>query len=148
MRVALIACTKSKTYESYIPAKKLYWASNLFRLSYTYAKEVWRADKIYILSAKYGLIRDHEVVSYYEMTLTDLSKEKQKEWGVRILKQLREMDSQFLVLAGLNYQRPIDFAGLRAIFPGAGMSIGSKMSWLKQEIQRHRHPSLRSLSDG
>lgn len=53
MQIALISCSKmKKTYPC--PAHELYSASDLFSLSYQYAKK--RADKVYILSAKYGLV--------------------------------------------------------------------------------------------
>ena len=59
MVVALISCSKEKKNYT-CPAKELYSASTLFSLSYKYAKKV--ADKIYILSALYGLVPEDRVI--------------------------------------------------------------------------------------
>ncbi len=64
--VALIACTKKKRQGTF-EAKYLYDESPLFRKSYQYAKQI--TDKIYILSAKYGLLKDSDVISTYDETL-------------------------------------------------------------------------------
>ena len=54
-RIALISCSKSK--QNYpCPARELYAPSQLFSLSYQYAKKV--ADEVYILSARYGLLAE------------------------------------------------------------------------------------------
>ena len=53
MKIALISCTKQKR-EYKCPARELYSESAWFREAYCYAKIV--ADKIFILSAKYGLV--------------------------------------------------------------------------------------------
>ena len=52
-RIALISCTSNKKAHK-CPARELYSESPLFRLAYAFAKLV--ADKIFILSAKYGLV--------------------------------------------------------------------------------------------
>ena len=54
-RIALISCSKSK--QNYpCPARELYAPSQLFSLSYQYAKKV--ADEVYVLSARYGLLAE------------------------------------------------------------------------------------------
>lgn len=68
MKVELISCSKSK--RSYkCKASELYSPSKLFSLSYQYAKTF--ADKIYILSAKYGLVEENEIIEPYEKNLMD-----------------------------------------------------------------------------
>jgi hypothetical protein len=52
-RIALISCTSNKKAHK-CPARELYSESPRFRLAYAFAKLV--ADKIFILSAKYGLV--------------------------------------------------------------------------------------------
>ena len=67
-RIALISCSKSK--QNYpCPARELYAPSQLFSLSYQYAKKV--ADEVYVLSARYGLLAEEDVVAPYDLTLTD-----------------------------------------------------------------------------
>ena len=53
MKIALISCTsRKKSYKC--QAKDLYSESSRFQLAFSFAKLI--ADKIFILSAKYGLI--------------------------------------------------------------------------------------------
>ena len=74
-RIALISCSKSK--QNYpCPARELYAPSQLFSLSYQYAKKV--ADEVYVLSARYGLLAEEDVVAPYDLTLTDLPEHRQQ----------------------------------------------------------------------
>ena len=69
MRIALISWSKLKT-DRPCPARELYAPSRLFSLSYQYARR--NADKVYILSAKYGLVEESAVIAPYDLTLADL----------------------------------------------------------------------------
>lgn len=65
VKIALISCSKRK--QNYTcSAAEMYMPSNLFSLSYTYAKQV--SEKVFILSAKYGLLEENEAISPYEFT--------------------------------------------------------------------------------
>ena len=73
MRIALISCSKEK--KNYpCPAHELYSASNLFSLSYQYAKKY--ADKIYILSAKYGLVAEDCILMFYQLRRGSLAQQR------------------------------------------------------------------------
>ena len=104
MKIALITCTKSK--QNYTcPAKELYSKSDLFQKEYHFAKSF--ADKIYILSAKYGLVDENQILSPYNQTLCGASVQAKKDWAKKVLKQMEEtfdMDGdEFVFLAGRNY---------------------------------------------
>jgi cytoplasmic iron level regulating protein YaaA (DUF328/UPF0246 family) len=78
MRIALISCTsKKKAYKCL--ARDLYSESPRFRLAYDLAKLV--ADKIFILSAKYGLVPEDMVIEPYNETLKDKSTQERRAWG-------------------------------------------------------------------
>ena len=86
-RIALISCSKSK--QNYpCPARELYAPSQLFSLSYQYAKKV--ADEVYVLSARYGLLAEEDVVAPYDLTLTDLPEHRQRDWANYVLRQMGE----------------------------------------------------------
>lgn len=74
-RIALISCSKLK--KSYpCKASELYSASTLFSLSYEYAK--MNADRIYIISAKHGLVAEDKVIEPYNETLNEKSPSERK----------------------------------------------------------------------
>ncbi|WP_394899557.1 DUF6884 domain-containing protein [Clostridium paraputrificum] len=104
MKVALISCSKSK--RSYkCKALELYSPSKLFSLSYQYAKTF--ADKIYILSAKYGLVEENEIIEPYEKSLNDSDKDYNELWANSVLFKLSKVcdleRDEFFILAGKNY---------------------------------------------
>lgn len=104
MKIALISCTsKKKTYKC--KASELYSESPRFALAYNYAKK--NSDKVYILSAKYGLVSDDEIIEPYNETLKDKSVEERKKWSENVLKNLESKfsleDDEFLILAGVKY---------------------------------------------
>ena len=87
MKIALISCSKQKR-DYRCEARELYAPSRLFSLSYQYAKQY--AEKIYILSAKYGLLSETDVVSPYDLTLADLPRRRRLDWAAYVRNQLKE----------------------------------------------------------
>jgi hypothetical protein len=132
-RIALIACTKSKTAQA-APAALLY-QSPLFRKSLLYA--LGTADRIYILSAKHGVLPIDEVVEPYDLSIKDLAPPQKLAWtatvGEKLMKVLVPSDKVQL-LAGLEYTRPLlpvfHRIGCQISFPLAGKSLGHRISWL------------------
>ncbi len=106
LRIALLQCTSKKKFYK-CPARELYSESPRFRLAYDLAKLV--ADKIFILSAKYGLVEEETVIEPYEETFRDKSASERAAWGERVIKGLKghtdlEGD-RFMVIAGENYRK-------------------------------------------
>lgn len=104
MRIALISCTsRKKAYKC--PARDLYSESPRFRSAYALAKLV--ADKIFILSAKYGLVPEEMIIEPYNETLKDKSALERRAWGEKVLNDLRKVSDlesdEFIVLAGEVY---------------------------------------------
>ena len=104
MKTALISCTKSKQNYS-CTAKELYSKSDLFRKEYRFAKTF--ADKIYILSAKHGLVDENEVLTPYNQTLCGAKVNIKKEWSEMVLHQMEQTFDlnydELIFLAGRNY---------------------------------------------
>ena len=67
-KIFLISCV-SKKAKNKTEAKNLY-ISELFKKSYNYAKKIGGGkEKIFILSAKYGVIKDTDIIEPYNITL-------------------------------------------------------------------------------
>ena len=129
--VALISCTsKKRTYRC--KAKELYDASNLFTASYSYAKR--KNCEVYILSAKYGLLYENDIVEPYNETLPDKTPKEVNEWRNIVLKSLEERfdfnETNFIILAGKNYYEPLIPYIEHYELPLKGMRIGERISYL------------------
>jgi hypothetical protein len=101
LRIALIQCTSRKKANK-CQARELYSESPRFRLAYTLAKLV--ADRIFILSAKHGLVPEDMIIEPYNETLKDKSAQERRAWGDMVLKELNKVCNverdEFIVLAG------------------------------------------------
>ena len=80
MNIAFISCVKSKKIGNY-EAKELY-ISDFFKKSLRYC--IINYDKVFILSAKYGLLELNERIETYEMTLNNFSKDKKVVWSKKV----------------------------------------------------------------
>lgn len=135
MKIALISCSKSKK-EYTCEARELYSESTLFDYSYKYAKK--HADKIYVLSAKHGLIGENEIISPYELTLKTMTSEQKAQWSKRVLGQLQsEFDieeDEFIILAGSEYYINLIPKIKYYTLPLGKRTFGERMSFLKNKI--------------
>lgn len=98
--LALIPCS-SKKNPTASTAQTLY-SSGLFKLMMQHA--VLRADRILILSAKYGLLAPEDAVSYYDTYLPDLDRKGREELAKRVQLQLL-----FPATAGEGPQRVLSY---------------------------------------
>lgn len=104
MKIALLSCTKSKKSYS-CKASEMYSESRIFRRAYQYAKLI--CDEVYILSAKYGLISEEDIIEPYNETLNKKSTQERRLWSEKVRLNLGKLYSlendEFLVLAGKSY---------------------------------------------
>lgn len=102
--IALIQCTSKKKNDK-CAARELYSESPRFKLAYELALRV--ADSVYILSAKYGLIAEDEMIEPYNETLNDKTQHERREWANQVLVELHGIadlkNDQFIILAGEKY---------------------------------------------
>ncbi len=138
--VALVACSKTKLNKPAMAAEL--YMSPLFRLAMRYAR--LSADEVFILSAKYTLLRTNDWIGPYNQTMKQWPLRHRLAWGEEVARhlhaQLPGLALQLVMLAGRDYDRPIvaAMASSACTFarPLQGRGIGCQMQWLKEEIER------------
>jgi cytoplasmic iron level regulating protein YaaA (DUF328/UPF0246 family) len=104
IKIALVACVKQKQ-GSPCQAKDMY-VSEDFKAWMKYAK-AWGADKIFILSGKYGLLELTKEIKPYDFNLNVQSKSFRSAWAENVLTKLAKEASfesdHFLILSNRLY---------------------------------------------
>ena len=135
-KIVLISCV-SKKLNHKSKAQDLY-VSPLFQKNLRYARSL-NPDKIFILSAKYGLLSLTDVVEPYDKTLNKMTSNEIKEWANSVLKQLQkvsDMDKdEFTFLAGNNYRKFLLPHIKNYKIPMFGLGIGKQLKWLTEKIK-------------
>ena len=135
-KIVLISCV-SKKLSHKAGAEHLY-ISPLFRLNLKFAKHL-KPDKIFILSAKYGLIRLDEEIEPYDKTLNEMKSLEIKQWANNVLKQLRHItnleNDEFIFLAGNNYRKYLIPYIKNYKVPMKGLGIGKQLQYLKDKTK-------------
>lgn len=132
-RVALIGCGKLKS--SRTCAAAMMYRSALFRSSLRYA--VATCDKVFVLSAKHGLLPLDRVIEPYDQTLPR-DRAGREAWGRAVAAQLDQavpdLDTQIVVLAGERYADAIIPEDREYLWeePLRGLSIGERLAWLRR----------------
>ena len=134
-KVVLISCVKSKLN---VPAKaKDLYTSDLFRSAIVYAYYL-KADKIFILSAKYGLLELDQVIAPYEMTLNKMGEPQKRAWAGTVINALRQktnfQSDLFIILAGENYRKYLIPAFKHYEVPLEGLGFGQQLHELKRRV--------------
>jgi cytoplasmic iron level regulating protein YaaA (DUF328/UPF0246 family) len=130
-KIILISCvSKKKSYET--SAADLY-DSSLFKYALKYAKNS-NPDKIYILSALYGLLETNDTIKPYNKTLNEMSTKERKAWSELVINQMKNksidlQNDQFIILAGSNYRKYlVDYLSHYEL-PLEGKRIGEQLSY-------------------
>lgn len=131
--IVLVSCGARKA-KAPAPARELY-ASTLFKKTLAFAEG--RADAVFILSAKHGLISPEQVIAPYNFKLTELKGKERGAWAGRVLFELRERvpkGSRVIILAGRTYRNPLEgmlvMEGFNVEVPARGKNIFELMSFL------------------
>ncbi len=151
--VAVIGCSQEKRTpppadldnedgpDGKLKAQELY-CSRLFALSLSYARNI--ADRVYIASAFFDLVRPTERLFVYDRKMSDLGgKEYKNAWGSRVVSKLKCFEKETLpkevvLLLGKEYADPIKNnlgRGCKVIEPLGNMQIGQRLSWLTREVR-------------
>lgn len=132
MKIALISCTAKKASKPTI-AKEMY-VSPLFKGAYRYAQSL-NVDKIYILSAKYGLVDENMEIAPYNKTLNKMSVSEIKIWSNQVFERLKtECDiknDEFVILAGINYRKYLIGNLSHYSIPLKGKKLGEQLQFYK-----------------
>ena len=116
MKIACIACGKKK--KSYSCKAQEMYDGTLFKKSLTLA-EKQGYDKIYILSAKYGLLELDQIISPYNFSLFDMSNDEIKKWSKEVKTKLPEADIDYY--AGKTYYKFLPKGNV--IWEGKGIGL-------------------------
>jgi len=135
-KIVLMSCV-SKKLNHKSKAQDLY-VSPLFQKNLRYAKSL-NPDKIFILSAKYGLLSLTDEVEPYDKTLNKMTSNEIKEWANSVLKQLQKVSDldkeEFVFLAGNNYRKFLLPHIKNYKIPMLGLGIGKQLKWLTERIK-------------
>lgn len=111
------------------------YISTLFKLNLKYAEKL-RPDKIYVLSAKHGLLSLNDEISPYNKTLNEMTVLEVKAWASAVLCQLRRVskikNTKYIFLAGDRYRKYLLPALKDYTIPLQGLRIGEQLSKLKE----------------
>ena len=134
-RIVLISCVSKKLpYKA--KAKDLY-ISTLFKLNYQYAKFL-NPNKIFILSAKYGLLNPELEIESYNETLNTKSSQEIKNWAQEVLIDLKKQTDlekdEFIFLAGIKYRKFLISHIKNYKVPMDGLTIGRQLAFLKKQF--------------
>jgi hypothetical protein len=132
-RIVLISCVKSKQRTA-CRAGDLY-ISPLFKKMAAYAESL-RPDKIFILSAEYGLVAPDDVIAPYEKTLNEMNAGQRRIWAQDVLADLEKAADlgrdEFVFLAGKPYREDLMPHMKHCSVPMEGLPIGRQLQWLKK----------------
>jgi cytoplasmic iron level regulating protein YaaA (DUF328/UPF0246 family) len=90
-------------------------------------------DKIFILSAKYGLLRSDEIIEPYEQLLSKRVADN-KKWAKQVIDKLSEycnlQKDKFIILAGETYRKNIVQYIQDYTIPLEGLAQGEQVQFL------------------
>ena len=134
-KIVLVSCVKSKLGK---PAKAMFmYTSPLFRKNLHYATTL-EPDRIFILSAKYGLLELQQIIEPYEMTLNTMKEAEKKAWAKRVLHVLKTktdlQNDHFVFLAGQNYRKYLIPCIKHFEVPFEGFSFGKQLQELNKRL--------------
>jgi len=138
-KVALLSCTSSKKSFK-CEARELYSESPRFRRSFMYAKLV--ADKVYILSAKHGLVAEDTMIEPYNETIKEKGVQERRIWAESIIHNLKEVSDleqdEYIIIAGEAYNQYL-LPHLKAYWlPLKGKALGEWIPGLDRLIQSEK----------
>lgn len=131
-KVVLISCVSKKLpYKA--KAKELY-VSTLFKYNLKYAKSL-NPDKIFILSAKYGLVNLEREIEPYDKTLNDMPSKDIRKWAACVINQIKKeadpKEDEFIFLAGEKYRKYLLPHISNYQISLEGLKIGEQLQYLK-----------------
>jgi hypothetical protein len=133
--IVLISCVSRKG-PSREKCQDLY-LSDLFRKNLRYARSL-SPDKVFVLSAKYGLVGLDQEIEPYNETLNDKSVALVKEWAAAVREQIAQVadlgNDRFTFLAGIRYRRFLAPFMRHHRVPMIGLSIGRQLRFLKENV--------------
>jgi hypothetical protein len=132
----MVSCVSQKL-DKKAKAKDLY-VSVLFKKNMSYAESLY-PDAIYILSAKYGLLKLDDEREPYDLTLNAMKVAEKKSWAKTVLGQLKKVesleDTKYVFLAGVNYRKYLLPSLKYYNIPMEGLPIGRQLQFLTEKLK-------------
>ncbi len=137
--LVFIGCGKKKNYLT-CEAKNMY-LGNYFSTCLQYAKTLTSENNIYILSAKYGVLHLNDIISPYNFTLNEATKEQYTEWKNKVLNQFKVLNitgkEEVTFLCGKNYYKELlSYFGNVHIPLKEYSGMGYQISFMKKQIMK------------
>lgn len=133
--IVFIGCVKLKQNKS-CTAEEMY-ISTLFKYSLGYAKKI-KPRKIFILSAKHGVLELNDVIAPYNETLNTKTKKEKQLWAYKCYCQLKEkqidFDEPVVWLCGENYRKYLMQKFKNNNVPINGLGLGNQLKFYKKNI--------------
>ncbi|MCM3790337.1 hypothetical protein M3221_18325 [Domibacillus indicus] len=134
MKIALVSCTKLKA--SYpCTAREMYQESTLFKKAVNFIEQQGY-DDWYVLSAKYGLLRQKDLIEPSDLTLNTMKVSERRKWSEMVIKQLEDLQLDITNVdfyAGAKYREylipTLTKKGLTCNVPLEGKAIGEQLSY-------------------
>lgn len=131
-KIGLIACSSKKKNKP-IEAQYLY-NSQLFKAGLKYLRSSG-CHQIYILSAKYHVLKLTDIVMPYDLFLKKLNKEDKKSWNDKCHEQLIKLikpEDLILSILGKDYEIAIEKLENKILKPTEGLTVGYKLEYYKK----------------
>ena len=129
--IALIACA-GQQQDGSSPAAEMYAPGTLFSLSCAYARTL--TDRVYILSAKRGLMQEDAGIALHDGTLNDMSADGRRAWAEGVLSQLGQVcdlqRDQFIILAGRSEYEYLLPGLVNVTLPLGNLPLGKRIELL------------------
>ena len=135
-RIVLVGCVGGKLKRK-AKAKNLY-NSPLFKYRLQYAKML-KPDKIFILSAEYGLLDLEKEIRPYNKSLNEMPAKKVREWAHNVTNQLKRVadldKDEIIFLAGERYRKYLIPHISHHKNPLQGLGIGRQLRFFKENLK-------------
>jgi cytoplasmic iron level regulating protein YaaA (DUF328/UPF0246 family) len=134
LKIALVSCTKLKANYP-CTSREMYQESTLFKKAVKFIEQR-DYNEWYVLSAKYGLLRQRDVIEPYDLTLNNMKAAERKTWSELVLRQVQNMQLDITEIdfyAGEKYRQYLIPAlkqmGIVCNVPLQGKGIGQQLSF-------------------
>lgn len=136
LQIAFIGCSLKKR-NSPCRAEEMY-QGDFFKKALFYCKKKY--DKVFILSAKYGLLELDTLIEPYDMTLTKFTTLQKKRWAFNVKKQLTEkkIEGSFFFYCSRDYHMYLEG---EKVLEGIGR-IGFQSKWITNKVKKLQHEKI------
>lgn len=128
--IIIITCGQEKALTK-SRAEKMY-VSGYFKQCLAWAKAKTSPEKIFIISAKYGLLRLDEVIAPYDLRMGQPGSISPSAIS-RQAEDLGIVDAEIISTAGADYQKVLNRVFKKISYPFEGMTIGYRGQAMKKD---------------